>query len=127
MDNKFDMEQFLKNALDNETKDKEQTKESMQKVMKPLMNVIEKGALVKVAKLAQGKTDETINKLISDLNKNKDIMDSTKFRQFANISIKEAAARIKVLDVFIISGGLIGISDENEYEKALEAIISICE
>lgn len=132
--NEFDMEKMLKKALE-ENKSKTGKKrvkseenanpEELKNVVGPMMSLLGKGSLIKIGKIAQEKMDKEIENLISELVEH-DVKNKSEFRSFACRKIMDTAKTLKVLEIYLMTTGLIGISDEKDYEDAIDMIIKLC-
>lgn len=131
--NEFDMEKMLKKALE-ENKSKTGKKrvkpeenansEELKNVVGPMMSLLGKGSLIKIGKIAQEKMDKEIENLISELVEH-DVKNKSEFRSFACRKIIDTAKTLKVLEIYLMTTGLIGISDEKDYEDAIDMIIKL--
>lgn len=131
--NEFDMEKMLKKALE-ENKSRTGKKrvkpeeaidlEKAKNVVGPMMSLLGKGSLIKIGKIAQEKMDKEIENLISELVEH-DVKNKSEFRTFACRKIMDTAKTLKVLEIYLMTTGLIGISDEKDYEDAIDMIIKL--
>lgn len=131
--NEFDMEKMLKKALEEnksrtgKKREKPEEKIDLEKaknVVGPMMSLLGKGSLIKIGKIAQEKMDKEIEKLISELVEH-DVKNKSEFRTFACRKIMDTAKTLRVLEIYLMTTGLIGISDEKDYEDAIDMIIKL--
>ena len=134
--NEFDMEKMLKKAFDmrkSKSTEKKSEKDDIKidpdeikNTVTPIMSLLGKGALIKLGKIAQDKMDKEIEKLISELVEH-DVKNKSEFRSFACRKIIETAKVMRILELYLMTTGVVGISDEKDYEDAIDMIIKLCD
>ena len=122
MDNdNMNFEDLLKKAFDNKAPEEENT---MPDSMKAIVNFIEKGSLIKLAKAAREKMDEIIDQLVKDVDKTGKLpYDDTPVRCRKVI---DTAKKLEILHTIVMAAGVVGISSEDAYDENVDMIIKLC-
>lgn len=92
--------------------------------MKAILEFLEKGSLIKLAKYSQDKMEEIISKLAHDIDCGEKL--SKEDVAVRCRKIIDTSRKLEVLHSIIMAAGVVGIGSETNYDENLDMIIKLC-